>query len=147
MEIEQEEEIQRVTLIAPIYSAKHIRMGTFFGGPLIAGYLIAENYKVFGDYGKAKTAWLYCILATVVIYSGALLIPDSVHFPNYLIPLVYCWLAYYIVQRFQGDEINAYAKTGKAFFGWGRVVLVSLIGLAVTCVFILIIAMATNKLV
>ncbi|MBD1384405.1 hypothetical protein IDJ75_03875 [Mucilaginibacter rigui] len=146
MELQEEQQIQRVTLIAPIYNANHVRLGTFLGGPLIAGYFIAENYKVFGEYGKAKAAWIYAIAATIVIFGGIFLIPETAHIPNYVIPIAYCWIAYYLTQHFQGAQITAHAATGEGFFGWGRVVLISLIGLAVTIVFLAIAIIATDGL-
>lgn len=48
-----------------IYKDKAIWVGTFLGGPLVAGYFIAENFKVFGEYGKAKKTWIYAILTTI----------------------------------------------------------------------------------
>jgi hypothetical protein len=148
MEFQEEEQpIQQVTLVAPVYNAKHVRLGAFIGGPLIAGYFIAENYKVFGDYGKAKAAWIYAIAATIVIFGSVFLIPEAVKIPNYIIPIAYCWIAYYLVQHFQGAQITAHAATGEGFFGWGRVVLISFIGLAVTTVFLVIAIIAAGDMI
>ena len=132
MEFEQEFKAPPIALNAPIYNARHVRLGTFLGGPLIGGYFIAENYKVFGEYKKAKTTWIYTIAATIIRFSSIFLIPETAHMPNYIIPIAYCWIAYYLVEHFQGDQINAYAATGQVFFGWGRVVLIGIIGLAIT---------------
>jgi hypothetical protein len=146
MEIQEEQQIQQVTLVAPIYNANHVRLGTFIGGPIMAGYFMAENYKVFGEYGKAKAAWIYAIAATVVIFGSIFLIPEAAHVPNYIIPIAYCWIAFYLTQHFQGAQITAHATTGEGLFGWGRVVLISLIGLAVTMVFLVIGIIATGGL-
>lgn len=94
MEFKEEQVAQQVTLIAPVYTAKHVRLGTFLGGPLIAGYFIAENYKVFGEYGKAKAAWIYAIAATIVIFGSVIFIPETARIPNYIIPIAYCWIAF-----------------------------------------------------
>jgi hypothetical protein len=32
-----------------IYNTKAIIIGTFLGGPLVAGYFIAENFKAFNE--------------------------------------------------------------------------------------------------
>lgn len=146
MGFQEEQQIQQVTLVSPIYNATHVRLGTFIGGPLIAGYFMAENYKVFGEYGKAKAAWIYAIAAAIVIFGGVFLIPETVHVPNYIIPIAYCWIAFYLTQHFQGEQINAHIKTGEGLFGWGRVVLISLIGLVVTLVFVVIGIIATGGL-
>jgi hypothetical protein len=76
------------------------------------------------------------IAATILIFGGIFLLPQRV--PNYIIPLIYCWLTYYLVQQFQGEQIKAHAERGKSFYGWGRVILISLLGLAVTFVFLII---------
>jgi riboflavin synthase alpha subunit len=52
-----------------IYTEKAIRVGTFLGGPLVAGYFMAENFKVFGDSEKAKKTWIITILATLSIFA------------------------------------------------------------------------------
>jgi hypothetical protein len=146
VEVQEEQRIQQVTLITAVYNARHIRLGTFIGGPLVAGYFMAENYKVFGEYGKAKAAWVYAIAATVVVFGGVFLIPETARIPNYIIPIVYCWIAFYLTQHFQGKQINEHAKTGEGLFGWGRVVLISLIGLVVTLVFLIIAIITTGGL-
>lgn len=38
-----------------IYKDRAIWAGTFLGGPLVAGYLIAENFKVFNEKKRATT--------------------------------------------------------------------------------------------
>ena len=147
MEFQEEEQpVQQVTLVAPIYEAKHVRLGAFIGGPLVAGYFIAENYKVFGEHGKAKAAWVYAIAATVIIFGGIFLIPGADQLPNYVIPIAYCWIAFYLTQHFQGSQIDAHIATGQGAFGWGRVVLIGFIGLAVTMVFLFIAIIATGDL-
>jgi hypothetical protein len=53
-----------------IYTDRLIWAGTFLGGPLVAGYLIAENFKVFNEPNKVKLTWIYAIIATIVIFGG-----------------------------------------------------------------------------
>jgi hypothetical protein len=45
-----------------IYSEKAIRVGTFLGGPIVAGYFIAENFKVFGDFDKVKSILIFGLI-------------------------------------------------------------------------------------
>src|ERR1700712_4767815 len=138
MEFQDEQQVQQVTLIAPIYSANQIRLGTFLGGPLVAGYFIAENYKVFGEAGKGKAAWIYAIAFSIVLFGSIFAIPDDVHVPGYIIPIIYCWVTYYLVQHFQGKQIDALTNGGEGLFSWWRVVLIGLIGLAVTMALLVI---------
>lgn len=36
------------------FTPKHILTATFLGGPLVIGYMLANNYKVFGKSEKCK---------------------------------------------------------------------------------------------
>jgi hypothetical protein len=56
-----------------LYKDIAVRAGTFMGGPIVAGYLIAENFK-----GTEKI-------------------------PGYIIPFIYTQVASYMVRQYQGD--------------------------------------------
>ncbi|HEY9833594.1 MAG TPA: hypothetical protein V6D26_23785, partial [Stenomitos sp.] len=94
--MEQKLDIQTPTV--NIYKDRAIWVGAFLGGPLAAGYLIAENFKAFNEFDKAKKTWNYAIIATIVVFGGVFLIPDNVEMPNQVIPLIYTAIAYYLVQ-------------------------------------------------
>jgi len=117
-----------------IYKDRAIWVGTFLGGPLAAGYLIAENFKAFNETDKAKKTWIYAIIATVIVFGGVFLIPDNVKIPNQIIPLIYTAIAYYLVQNFQGQSISAHINSGGQLFSWWRTIAVGLIGLAITII-------------
>ncbi|MFN7494681.1 MAG: hypothetical protein ACK5RG_17300 [Cyclobacteriaceae bacterium] len=129
-----EETLDNRTPTNKIYKEKAIGVGTFLGGPLVAGYLIAENFKAFNETDKAKKTWIYTIVATVIIFSGIFLIPDNVKIPNQIIPLIYTAIASYLTQYLQGQNILAHLNSGGQFFGWGRTIAVGLIGLVITIV-------------
>jgi hypothetical protein len=120
-------------------------VGTFLGGPLVAGYLIAENFKSFSDPDQAKKTWIYAIIATIVIFGGIFLIPDTVKIPNQIIPLIYTGIAYYLVQHFQGQKITAYINAGGQIYSWWRTIGVGLIGLAITLIPIFGVAYVSNS--
>lgn len=129
-----EETLDRQIPMNKIYKDRAIWVGTFLGGPLAAGYLIAENFKAFNDNDKAKKTWIYAIIATVVVFGGVFLIPENIKVPNQIIPLIYTAIAYYLVQHFQGQNISAYLNSGGQLFGWWRTIAVGLIGLAITII-------------
>lgn len=114
-----------------IYNNREIRLGTFLGGPLVAGYFIAQNFKVFSEAEKVKKTWIYAIIASIVIFGGAFLIPDSLKIPNFVIPLIYVSIASYLVNHFQGQKITAHIKSGGQIYSWWRTIGVALIGLAI----------------
>ena len=63
-----EEHIFPDTPTSKLYTENAIRVATFLGGPLIAGYLIADNYRQLGEERHIQTTWLITILATVAIF-------------------------------------------------------------------------------
>lgn len=117
-----------------IYKERAIWVGTFLGGPLAAGYLIAENFKAFNETDKARKTWIYAIIATIVIFGGIFLIPDNTKIPNQIIPLIYTVIAYYLVQHFQGQNISSHISSGGGLFSWWRTIAVGIIGLVITII-------------
>jgi hypothetical protein len=120
-----------------IYKERAIWVGTFLGGPLAAGYLIAENFKAFNEVDKAKKTWIYAILATIAVFGGVFLIPDNVEIPNQIIPIIYTAITSYFVQYFQGQNISTHINSGGQLFGWWRTIGVGIICLAITIIPIL----------
>ena len=108
-----------------------------FRGPLVSGYLIAENFKVFNEISKAKNTWFCSIIGSILIFGVAFSIPDDVKIPNQIIPLIYTAIAYLLVERFQSKNISAYIALGGNTFSWWRTILVSVIGLVITVVLLL----------
>ena len=114
-----------------IYRDRAIWVGTFLGGPLIAGYLIAHNFEAFGESHKATKTWIYAVVATVIIFGTAFLIPETIKIPNQLIPLIYTGIAYYLVHHFQGKSITTHVDNGGQFYSWWRAIGVSMVGLGI----------------
>lgn len=128
-----------------LYNETAIRLATFFGGPLVAGFLIAENFKLLGHTQKLKATWVYTIGATIVIFGGLFLIPGIENIPNYIIPIAYAWGASMIVRQTQGNEIKKHLETGGQLFSGWRVALISLVGCVITIGIIFLLILLTNK--
>lgn len=129
-----EQTLDNQTPTEKIYKDRAIWVGTFLGGPLAAGYMIAENFKTFNDIDKAKKTWIYTIIATIVIFGGIFLIPDNVKIPNHVIPLIYTAIAYYLVQHYQGNNISTHLSLGGPLHSWWRTIAVGIIGLVVIAI-------------
>ncbi|MEO9211497.1 MAG: hypothetical protein ABI208_10385, partial [Ginsengibacter sp.] len=106
--------------IQKIYTVREIWFGTFFGGPLAAGYLIAENFKAFNENDKAKKTWIYAIIVTVIIFGILFLIPENENFPDQIFPFIYTGIAFYITKNFQELNITAHLNSGGLHFSWWR---------------------------
>ena len=115
-----------------IYSEKAIRVGTFLGGPLVAGYFIAENFKVFGDFDKVKRTWIITILASILIFGLIFMIPEDVKIPNVIFPVIYMGIAAYFTKKYQEINIAKHLENGGEEFNWWRTIGISLIGCIVT---------------
>jgi len=129
----REEEPKKLDFIPTykIYGKWQHWVATYIGGPLVAGYIIAENFKAFNEHDKAKKTWLYTIVATILILIGAFFIPEEIliAFPNAIIPMIYTLTAYAFMYHFQNKNISAHKISEGKFFSWWRVVGIGLIGL------------------
>ena len=114
-----------------LYKERAVYAGTLLGGPLIGGYLIAENFKQLGEQEKARKTWLYAILATVAILAAALFIPGIERIPRFIIPLAYSLGAMNLVKHYQGAAIKAHVDSGGQTYSPIRVALIGLLGLAI----------------
>lgn len=112
-----------------IYSEKAIRIGTFFAGPLVAGYCIAENFKTFNDFEKAKNTWIITALSMIAIIGLIFIIPDN--FPSILFPVLYSVVASYFLKKFQEQDIQNHIQNGGETFGGWRVTLIGLLSIIV----------------
>jgi hypothetical protein len=115
-----------------IYRDRAIWAGTFLGGPLVAGYLIAENFKLFNEYQKARITWFITIAVTIAVFGTIFIIPENIKLPNQIFPLIYTGVAYYCVQHYQGTKINEHIESGGEFFRGWRIFWIGLIGLIIT---------------
>lgn len=115
-----------------IYSDRALWTGSFIGGPLVAGYFIAENFKVFKDTPKANKTWIIAIIGTIIILGGVSLIPNDVNIPSVAIPLIYTSIAYSIGLYFQKPLMNKHVENGGVFYSWWRVIGIALLGLIFT---------------
>ncbi|MBL0738225.1 hypothetical protein JI750_15100 [Flavobacterium sp. GN10] len=126
-----------------IYSEKAIRIGTFFAGPLVAGYCIAENFKAFNDFEKAKNTWIITALSMIAIIGLIFIIPDN--FPSILFPVLYSVVASYFLKKFQEQDILNHIQNGGETFGGWRVTLIGLLSIIVFFGIIMSIVLLTEN--
>ena len=124
-----------------IYNDKAIWVGTFLGGPLVAGYLITENFKAFEESEKVSKTWTYAFIATIIIFGGISFIPDTVRIPNQIIPIIYTAIVYYMVKHLQGAKINSHINAGGPIYSVWRAAGIGLIGTLITILIFIVIAL------
>jgi len=128
-----------------LYNDWAIYVGTFLGGPLVAGYLAAENFKELGEPDKVRNTWIVAIGATILIFGSIFLIPNIEKIPNYIIPITYTLIAQFLVRRFQGAAIKNHIQNGGQVYSTWRSVWIGLVGLVVLLAAIFIILLFTNN--
>nr|WP_294946065.1 hypothetical protein [uncultured Mucilaginibacter sp.] len=140
-------QVHDVTIIdAKIYSVNQIRLATFLGGPLVAGYLAAINFRAFNEYYEARNGWMLAIAFSVIIFAAVFLLPETIHMPNWIIPLAYAWLTSILIARYQGRQIREHFKAGGQNYDWGRTIVIALIGAVITFGLIFVIAFMLDTL-
>lgn len=104
-----------------LYSSRAIAGATYLGGPLAAGYMIAENFRVLNQPSQGKTALILGIISTLLLFIVLISLPEHVinRIPNALIPVVYTAIIWSIVEQKQGKILADHKKNGNAFYsGW-----------------------------
>lgn len=111
-----------------LYSPRAIDLGTFLGGPLVAGYLISKNYQFFNQPDKARNALLYGIGTFILLISLLFVIPDSIvnNIPQPVLPIVITFIVRYIVKNSQGVWLDNHARAGGNFYSIWRTVAIGL---------------------
>lgn len=137
-----EETVLSETITHKIYTETAVRLGTFLGGPLVTGYLLAENFKNLGEQEKVKKTWFFSILAAIVIFAIAFMLPAKT--PAQLLPIAYAVAAYYLTQSIQGVQIKNHLQNGGESYSIWRSVLIGLIGLVVTISVLAVIIFTTG---
>ncbi len=141
--MEQNEEfiIEVPAPTSKIYGERAVWTGVFLGGPIVGGYLIAENYKVFGRKDRAIRAWLISALVTIILFVGLFFVPNIENVPRYIIPLILSGIAYWMTQYYQGDQIKIHINAGGLAYSRWRAALVGVIGAVVTLIIFFGVAM------
>ncbi|MET0637922.1 MAG: hypothetical protein ABWZ25_17960 [Chitinophagaceae bacterium] len=126
--------------VTEIYRDQSVAIGTFVGGPLVAGYLIADNFKRLGQPGKVAITWVISVAVTLGIFAAGIFIPGIERIPSFVIPLLYTFIAHILTRNYQGPLINDHISRGGPVFSNWRAVGVGLIGLVIVLSVIITIA-------
>ena len=88
-----------------VYKERAIWVGSFLGGPLIAGYLLAENFRTLNQPHKIKPTYIITLLATFLIFGSVLILPENTNIPRQLVPIIYTVIAYGLFKKYQSTSI------------------------------------------
>ena len=113
------------TVTKKLYNERAVMVGTLIGGPIVAGYLLAENYKALDQREKINKTWLFTIISFGIILLIAYITPHKV--PSFIFPIIYSGIAQFLAQRFQGDQIKGHIVNGGGIYSVWRSVGIGII--------------------
>jgi hypothetical protein len=131
-----------------IYSKNQIDIATFIGGPLIAGYLLSQNFKTFGEKEAAKKSTIFSILGLLLLISAFVLLPESItsKIPNIFVAVIPIVIASLVVRIYQSKKIEEYLKSGYKTASSLGVFGESLLSLIITLILYIAIIQITTSL-
>lgn len=120
-----------------LYHSESILLATFFGGPLVGGYMTAENFKLMGEPEKAKQTWVFAFIGISLLVAFIQFVQIA-KVPWFVLPLVYTALTYIPMKWMQGRKIQRHLMQGGQLYKGDRVFVVSFVGAVATYLVVLI---------
>lgn len=116
-----------------LYKNNHIGIATYIGGPLAAGYLAYENFKALHKPNSARNALIIGIISTILLFGVIFSIPENIFekIPRIIIPAIYTAIVYFLIQKYQGENLEKHAKNDNPFFSAWRAIGIGLVSLVV----------------
>lgn len=130
-----------------IYSKNQINIATFIGGPLIAGYLISQNFKIFGDKDASKKTLVISLISTAIFIGLLILLPESItnKIPSISTAIIPIIVASLIVKKYQSKKIEEYLKKGYVRASSLGVFGKSILSLFITLILLFLLAQAKTS--
>lgn len=92
-----------------IYEDKAIWLSAFIGGPLVSGYIIAENFEAFDEHDKAVATRVITVVSTICIFAVSFLIPVSL-FSQKALAGISSAVAYMLIRYHQGERVGSTSR-------------------------------------
>ena len=113
-----------------LHKTRTILITTFLAGPLVGGFLIAENFRQLKERRKVIYTWIITIVVFAVLIL-TLFIPALEDAPSYLFAFINVAIAAFFVHYYQENEIKLHEQSGGEFFSLWRVILAAVISLVI----------------
>lgn len=111
-----------------IYKDREIWVGALLGGTLAAGYMVAANYRAFGEADKRRKTWFVTVAAAAFLFYISFFAPYLDRVPNLLFSLVCAGIIVVLVQMYQGAKIRAHIGAGGKIHSWWKTLGVTFVG-------------------
>jgi hypothetical protein len=113
-----------------VFSPKQVFFGSFLGGPVTPVYYLRQNFLALNKLEDARLTLLWGVVLNLAILAPLPFLPER--FPNYVIPLAYCWLARSIAESRQLNKAAIANSTQFEFASNWRVAGIALVSLVAT---------------
>ena len=134
-------------MVGKIYSETQIKVVALLGNPLIAAYMVTENFKSFNKPQRIAETWLFAGLLTVVFIVLSKVDPKLGKALALSLPFLNAALIGKFTRTYQADRIKAFKSNGGQFYGYGRILIIFLIGLLLSICMVLAINFLFNKFI
>lgn len=115
-----------------IYTSRAILVSTLLTGPIVGGYMLAENFRAFGERSRATRSLVISILGTLLLFIATISIPFLERLPPIVFSAAFAWTIYFTVQHYLSERMSAHFKAGGKKTGLGKVILVCVLGGLIT---------------
>lgn len=97
-----------------VFGTGAISLATFLGGPLAGGFVMAKNFRLFGQPRAALNAVFLGIITTILLFLALLYLPEGIFdkIPNAIIPAIYTGVIGILADRMQGPAIRKLMEEG-----------------------------------
>lgn len=122
-----------------VYLLRAVWIGTLLGGPLVAGYMMAYNFKTLHQERKAIYTWIITSAITLILFFVITSLPESDTQRFRIVPFIDGGIAYLLVQLLQLKQLNEYIiNGGKAFNVWTSVLAGIIIAVVTLVIFVIL---------
>lgn len=112
-----------------LFTQRAITGATYLGGPLAAGVLMYINFKNLGNKDAANKSLALGIGVSIALIFLVLVISDSIieRIPRVVFPLFYTAVVFWLVNTYQGKQLEEHKTQNRPFYSWIRAGLVSIL--------------------
>jgi len=127
-----------------VFTPRHVGVACLIGGPVAAAWLIAGNFRAFGELKKHKLTFLFGAITLVALLAVGFALPSNSF--GAVIAAAVAGIAEKITNRLQGSAIEAFHNKGDSVGSWWSVVGIGLLGAIVTLSLVGLAVFGVNRL-
>ena len=127
---------QKIIPAGEVFTFGKAILASFFGDPLVIGYMLSKNYETFGNFKSAK---IFIISSLLIVIIDSVLEKFSFSIGGGSLLGLWIGFAFVFFHRtgVDGARITNHINTGGKSVGWGKTMVVCILGTIFTAITIL----------